>query len=142
MRFLRDQGHRQSVTVSKGHRRKRGQVLTKMTEPSFGTEKQGPDTCLPRSCNGMNLRCRFLLGWLCKCHLTLLSYTVTCTGRTFCVLFSNLFYLIAFCSSSICSLTCCSSFSSSRSVPFTQVYTTSIGMGRQSLGQTHKSSSS
>lgn len=31
------------------------------------------------------------------------------------------FYLIAFCSSSICSLTCCSSLSRSRSVPFTQV---------------------
>lgn len=42
-------------------------------------------------------------------------------------------YLRALCSSSICSLTVLSSFSRAMSVPFTHVYTTSIGMGRQSL---------
>lgn len=42
-------------------------------------------------------------------------------------------YLRAFCSSSICSLTVFSSLSRATSVPFTHVYTTSIGIGRQSL---------
>lgn len=49
------------------------------------------------------------------------------------------YYLIIFCSSSICSLTCCSSLISSTSVPFTQVYTTSIGMGKQSLHNSDES---
>lgn len=49
-------------------------------------------------------------------------------------------YLRALCSSSICSLTAFSSFSRATSVPFTHVYTTSMGMGRQSLQkQTHHS---
>ena len=42
-------------------------------------------------------------------------------------------YLRALCSSSSCSLTVFSSFSRAVSVPFTHVYTTSMGMGRQSL---------
>lgn len=42
-------------------------------------------------------------------------------------------YLRARCSSSICSLTAFSSLSRATSVPFTHVYTTSIGIGRQSL---------
>lgn len=42
-------------------------------------------------------------------------------------------YLRALCSSSSCSLTAFSSFRRAVSVPFTHVYTTSIGMGRQSL---------
>lgn len=115
----------------KWHLTKGGQDLTKVAESSLGTEKQRSDIWLPRPWNSIHLRCRFLSGCLRKCHLTPLSCTV--------LLFKSQLYLMAFCSSSICSLTCCSSFSSSRSVPFTQVYTTSIGMGRQSLGKTHKS---
>lgn len=47
-------------------------------------------------------------------------------------------YLRALCSSSICSLTVFSSFSRATSVPFTHVYTTSIGIGRQSLQKKKK----
>lgn len=72
-----------------GHLAGWGQDLAKVAKSSLGTKKQGSDTWLPESSNGMNLRCRLLFEQQCEPSSYLLKCTVTYNCRTCCVLFSN-----------------------------------------------------
>lgn len=65
-----DQGITRTPHSWDGHLTKWGQDLTEVAESSLGTKKQGSAAWLPESCNGMNLRCRFLFERQCQRHLT------------------------------------------------------------------------